>query len=250
MRRRYDMARLLVFLAIGCLPLALSAQKDNDFGVWTEIKVDKRVNRKSHVSIGAELRTNDNSSQTSRWGVNVAGDYHPTPWLRIGAGYDFLYDRRERTTYNDDGEATKYANYWMARHRLHADLTGKWSIGPWGMSLRERWQYTYRPEQSVDEQYDFALQDMDGQPMTIKGTGKNVLRSRLQLTYDLGQWEPHASVEFHNAWRLEKTRFSIGTDWAMSKRIKIGLYYRYQVEASHTGEPNLHVLGASYKIKL
>lgn len=244
------MARMLALLTVGCMPMTLTAQKDNDFGIWTDIKVDKKINSKSHVSLGAELRTNDNSSQTKRWAVSLAGDYHITPMIRLGAGYDFLYDRRESTTYDADGDAAKYANYWTPRHRLHADITGKWEIGRWEVSLRERWQYTYRPEKTIDGQYDYARQDFDGVPQTVKGNGKHLLRSRLQLTYDLGRWEPHASVEIHNAWRLEKTRFSIGTDWAVSKAHKIGFYYRYQVEAGFTGEPNLHILGVSYKVKI
>jgi hypothetical protein len=231
------------------MPTDLQAQRRSDFGVWTDLSADKKIGKKASVKLAAEIRTNDNSSQASRWAVGLSGHYHFTKWLKTGAGYDFLYDRRERTTYNEDGSPRKYANYMRPRHRFHADMSGALDLGRFTLQLRERWQYTYTPEKTIDSRYDYATAHQDGQPHTYSGAGKSVLRSRLQVSYDLDQLEPYANVELYNSWAIEKVRYTVGIDWTVTKAHKLGFYYRLQNESSRSDDPDTHVLGASYKLK-
>ena len=50
----------------------------------------------------------------------------------------------------------KCAEYWGVRHRFNVSLTGSWKINRLELSLRERWQYTYRPEYTVDQRWSYC----------------------------------------------------------------------------------------------
>lgn len=242
--------RYLVLTCMGLPMVALAQSDDSDMGIWTEVGVAKKINKKVTVGLEAEMRTYDNASETSRWAVGMYGDYRFAKWLKGSVGYDFLYDRRVKYTYHDDGSVNKYANFWTPRHRFHADLTGSIDMGRWNFSLRERWQYTYRPEKTVDERYDYDLEDYDGEAKTYSGTGKHVLRSRLQVAYNLNQLEPYANVELYNGWGLEKTRYTVGLDWDITKHHQLGAYYRFQTTNDDSDEESdMHIIGLSYKFK-
>ena len=66
------------------LPLMSFAQSD-DFGVWTSISADKKVNKKFSVGIEAEMRTRDNSEKIDRWSFGV--DWKITKKHAVGAYY-------------------------------------------------------------------------------------------------------------------------------------------------------------------
>jgi outer membrane autotransporter protein len=80
-----------------------------------------------------------------------------------------------------------------------------------------------------------------------------VLRSRFQAEFDKKglALTPYANVEFFNAWSLQKTRFNVGLDWKLSKQHTLGAFYRYQIvrDDDDDNEPNIHMLGLSYKFK-
>lgn len=184
-------------LALMMMPLSLLAQSD-DFGVWTSIGAEKKISKKLSVGMEAELRTRDDVSTLDRWSVGVDAQYKLTKWLKVSAGYSFLDDNNEKITYKEtNGMPNKLAEYWGVRHRFNVSLTGSYKFGDWQVSLRERWQYTYRPEKTIDERWDFDDDEYDGKPKTYKGRGKNVLRSRLQLSYDI----PNSHSSRMPAWK-------------------------------------------------
>ena len=240
-------------LALMMVLLSLLAQSD-DFGVWTSIGAEKKISKKLSVGMEAELRTRDDVSTLDRWSVGVDAQYKLTKWLKVSAGYSFLDDNNEKITYKEtNGMPNKLAEYWGVRHRFNVSLTGSYKFGDWQVSLRERWQYTYRPEKTIDERWDFDDDEYDGKPKTYKGRGKNVLRSRLQLSYDIpnSHFEPYASVEMFNGWSVQKTRYTAGVDWKITKKHEVGLYYLYQSvhDDDDDNEPNRHVVGVEYKFK-
>ncbi len=244
--------------------LTASAQQQpktsDDFGVWSSITAEKKLSKKASIDIEAEYRTTDNAGQNSRWSIGLGGEYKLAKWLKAGAGYTFMYDHTEKYTFHDDdpekanyGKPNKYAAFWGPRHRVFADLTAAAGLGDWKISLRERWQYTYRPEKTTAQRYDFDDDEWDGTQKTYSGKGKNVLRSRLQVAYDKKglDVEPYASVELYNAWNVEKMRYTIGLDWTFLKGQKLGIYYRYQdnIDDSDDYNRNIHVIGLGYKVR-
>lgn len=248
--RRMAWVSCLLLSALS-LPLAAFGQNEgSDMGIWTEIGIEKKVNKKVTVGLEGEWRTADNASRNSRWSAGAYGEYKFSKWLKGSVGYNFLYDRRDKYTYHSDGSLNKYARYWTPRHRFHADLTGSWNLGQWKLSLRERWQYTYRPEQTIPGRYDYDQEAFDNEPKTYSGTGKNVLRSRLQVSREFGKLEPYANVELYNGWALEKTRYTVGIDYDLTKHHSLGAYYRFQTtHGDSDDEPDMHILGVSYKYK-
>lgn len=49
----------------------MSFAQSDDFGVWTSISADKKVNKKFSVGIEAEMRTRNNSEKIDRWSFGV-----------------------------------------------------------------------------------------------------------------------------------------------------------------------------------
>ena len=245
--------------------LTSSAQSD-DFGLDFSVEAQKKIDKKWSVSLEGEWRSRNNAKTNDRWSVGLGADYKATKWLKASAGYSFLYDNNERITYYDAddeavldgdvdaGDPKKRAQYWAPRHRFNVSLTvDKKLIGDFRFSLRERWQYTYRPEYTVDERWSYLKDDYDGKEHTYSGKGKNVLRSRLQVEYDKSKMPvtPYASVELFNAWSLQKIRYQAGVDWKITRQHAVGAFYRYQHVRNDDDdlEPNRHLIGISYKVK-
>ena len=261
------MKKLIGLLALGMLPMvgfAQNADDGDDFGTILSLEGVKKIDKKFSVGLEAEMRTRDDVKTVDRWSGGLSLDYKLMKWLKISAGYTFLYDNNERISYYDEGDGKvkkgiveagspkKRAQYWGVRHRFNVSLTGDYKFGDLELSLRERWQYTYRPEHTVDQRWSYYDEDWDGEEHVYKGKGKSVLRSRLQAEYKIRTFPatPYASVETFNAWELEKVRYTIGADWKINKQNVVGLFYRYQhVKNDSENEPNRHSIGLSYKVK-
>ena len=240
---------LLIICAIA-LPLTASAQdKSDDFGIWTSVGAEKKIDKKLTVGVEAEYRTRNSSKTSDRWTAALSADYKLLPWLKLGAGYKFIYNNfSEKITYHNDGSYNNWRpSYWGTRHRFYADVTGTLKLDRFDISLRERWQYTYRPEQTTTR-YDFDnswWEDTD-----VKSKNSHVLRSRLQVKYNIPKSKitPFANVELYNNWSLEKVRYTIGAEWKIAKQHEISAFYRYQNEKD-SDEANKHILGIGYTFK-
>ena len=232
------------------LPLAAGAQdKSNDFGIWTSVGAEKKINKKLTVGVEAEFRTRNSSKTADRWTGAISASYKLLPWLKLGAGYKFMYNNfHEKITYNSNGDYNNWRpSYWGTRHRFHVDLTGTLKLDRFNISLRERWQYTYRPEQTTTR-YDFDNSWWEDTDVSSKNS--HVLRSRLQVKYDIpkSKVSPFANVELYNNWSLEKVRYTIGAEWNITKQHEIKAFYRYQHEKDDD-EANKHVIGLGYTFK-
>lgn len=259
------MKRFIFGLSLFLAPFAAGFAQSDDFGLDFSVEAEKKINKQWSLGLEAELRTRDNSKTTDRWSVGIGLDYKAFKWLKASVGYSFLYDHNERTSYYDatddavldgdadEGDPKKCAIYWAPRHRFNVSLTASQKFGDFKFSLRERWQYTYRPEYTVDERWSYLNEAYDCKSHTYSGSGKHVLRSRLQVEYDKKglALKPYANVEFFNAWSLQKTRYNVGLDYQISKQHTIGAFYRYQHVRNDDDdyEPNRHMIGVSYKIK-
>ncbi len=135
----------------------------SDFGLWTSVGVEKKLTKKWGVELEGELRTQDAMKEVSRYSLGVSTDYKLTSWLKVDAGYVFLRDynlsefKADPIAEEDEGwvayQGDLYAPYWTTRHRANVSLTGSVKLGRFKLSLRERWQYTYRPETEKGHEY-------------------------------------------------------------------------------------------------
>lgn len=244
-----EMNKKLFLAGLFCLvSFALQAQKD-DLGLWTSVGMEKRLFRDFDLSLEGEFRSRDKLSEVGRWSGSAGMAYKITNWLKAATAYTYIY-------YNHPLEITNKGNviseYWQPKHRFYFQLTGKISLNRFTFSLRERWQYTYRPSQSVSK-----FDGDDGSPKDdeyVKGKGKNVLRSRLQATYNIPKCSltPYASCELthllNDKGAIDKTRWTLGIEWKLSKHHGLDFYYLYQNHADDD-EANGHVIGAGYTFK-
>ena len=138
--------------------------------------------------------------------------------------------------------------YWGTKHRVYASFTATFKARNVKFSLRERWQYTYRRE-VPDVTYDWNKDRLE----PVKGKGKNVVRSRLQVSYDKKKawYEPYASVEVYIADGLDKMRYTAGCEFKLNKHNAVDVFYRYEdlYENDNYNNRDSHILGVGYKFK-
>ena len=241
----------LILLALLCAFLLPQALRADDSGLIFSAEASHKIRKGLNVDVGTEFRSRNDFRTADRVSFGVGISYKLLPWLKASGGYDLLIDNnREEITYQDDG--VSYNNwrpsYWGLRHRFNVSLTASRKVQRVEFSLRERWQYTYRPSKMID---NFDFDEGEWEDHEVRGKGKNVLRSRFQVEWDIPRckYDPFASVEFHNAKHLEKTRFIVGAEHTIKKTHDFKLYYRYQLTGSDSNEPDIHMLGLGYTYK-
>lgn len=246
------MRKLICILCSLFALTTMTRAQSSDFGTWYELGAEKKLSKKWSLGVEGEFRTRNNSRTADRWSAGLNAEYKIIRGLKASAGYTLLYDNnQEELDLKSDGlRPNKWTpSYWGMRHRFNVSLTGNIDWGRLNVSLRERWQYTYRPE-AEGKKYDFD----DEAWTSVKGKGKNVLRSRLQLSYDIPHWkfDPFANVEMFNTDKgIDKMRYQIGIDYKYQKKHVFSLTYRYQNVNSNDddNDVNSHMIGLSYKLK-
>ena len=213
-------SKKILFAAALALCSATSAIAQSDFGVWTEIGVEKSFNKKFSLEASVENRMANNATQPQRWNAAIGGSYKPLKWLKLGAGYVFIYNRNfqeaeEKYKENDEGEIVLGKDgkpiiegynvdhgYWRPRHRAYFDVQGKVDVGRFSISLRERYLYNYYVEtEALRDKYrnpsqpgysgnlypfnDMEFMKYEQEIDTKKAKSKHSLRTRLQVEYDI-----------------------------------------------------------------
>lgn len=249
------MERSLIIISLLLLFMA-PAEAQDDFGVWSEVNVEKKINSRWDIGASAELRMRDDASEVDRWSAGIDVSYKVAKWLKASAGYSFLNDNIYKVSTKQ-----KVADYYGQRHRFNISLTGSQDFGRLSVTLRERWQYTYRPEKSVWRYYAEGLPyagknaDLDDDDVPYKHTfdskAKNVWRNRLQLKYKLTkQWRPYVNAETYVAKSWEKTRYSLGTEFRINKQHSFDVKYLFQdIRSNDNDETDSHIIGLGYTYK-
>lgn len=229
---------------------AVPGKSENDFGISGGIGVEKKIVKGLDFNVEGEFRSRNDVCTVDRWSGSAGLSYSVCPWLKAAVDYTFLYSY-EPLEYTKAGNIVP--EYWLMRHRFNVAFTGKCDWKRFTFSLRERWQYTYRPQHET-EKYD-GRNGNRKEDEVIKGKGRNNLRSRLKVEYDIPKckFTPYVSCELthnlHDGFYYEKTRCMAGTEWKMSKKHRFDFYYLYQVQNHSDDGPDLHVLGAKYTFK-
>lgn len=237
-----------IFVWIGILMMCVAhghAQSDDDFGIWTSIGVKKALVSNLNGEVEAEFRTRDGFGDVDRWTLSAGLDYKIFSFLKVDAGYKYIRNHHEN-------ETTQKGNYipayWQNKHRVYLSLTGKVRWDRLEFSLRERYQYTHRAALSVPKYDDEGFRVSDEE---ITGKGKHVLRSRVQVEWNIrrSSFTPYVSCELFNSlsddWEYEKTRLTVGTQYKINKRNAFNVFYLYQDE-SDEDEASGHAIGIGY----
>lgn len=247
--KRKHIAILLLLL---CTSLTPTLSHADDAGLVLSVEASHKIKKGLNVDLEGEFRSRNNFRTADRVSLGAGINYKLLSWLKAGASYELLIDNNpEKLTYQEHGEYNNWRpSYWGVRHRFNLSLTASRKVKRVELSLRERWQYTYRPSKVVD---NFDFDEVMWEDDEVRGKGKNVLRSRFQLEWDIPKckYDPFASVEFHTTDRLEKTRIIVGVAHSIKKTHEFKLFYRYQTVNRHgdDDESNIHMLGLGYTYK-
>ena len=223
----------------------------NDFGLWMSVGVEKKINKKWSIGADFEYRLKDNIDgsgwgEPARWTLGIGAEFKVLKWLKLDGGYKFMRDHSCATW--DLAKYRESRGFWGTKHRFYLSAIASYKYRNVKFSLRERWQYTYRPE-VADVTYDWE----DDEFLPKKGKGKNVRRSRVMISYDKkGLWlEPFVSVEMYHGKGIEKMRYTAGCEFSAGKHNAFEIYYRFQdiMEDDNFNDRDSHILGVGYKLK-
>lgn len=212
------------------------------------------------VSAEVEYRTTDQFKHTDRWGIGAALGYKPIKPLKLAVGYTFYQQYNPSAI---DRKGRDVDQYYEAKHRVNFSATGSLKLWKLELSLRERYQYTYRPEMLVPR-FDEGVAAGN---KTVDATSKHVLRTRLQVSikpYKKCRFQPYVSAELYSllggynhtekvsisANGTDKWRFTAGSSFRINKRNSVELFYRYNRVNDPDDLDAAHLIGVSYSFKL
>jgi hypothetical protein len=206
---------------------AISAQ-DRAGGILS-VDVTKKITRGLSLTFEEEYRIRENFSETDRFSHVLELSYKPFKFLKAGGAYNLI-----RFNHENKG--------WETRHRYYFYATGSLQVGRFKLSLRERFQSTYRP--GVKETSERA-------------NPKLYLRSRVKAEYNIpeSKFEPFVSVEiFHTLNdpqrnKTDRLRGIAGIAYKLNKKNSIRLYYRYTHHTDEEEDGNMHLIGAGYSFE-
>lgn len=159
------------------MPLVANGQTDvaldPEMGGRLSFAVDKKLAKGLHLRLEEELRMDNNFSAFDRFHTTLGLSYKVNSNVKIGIGYAMI------NPYSTTNNAFK-----NSRHRLMVDASYGLPLGNWRLSLKERFQVTYRTG-------DMNLYQNPRTALTLK--------SRLKLQYKgLRRMEPYAYIELRN----------------------------------------------------
>jgi opacity protein-like surface antigen len=206
----------------------IASAQDDVGGIWT-VDVTKKIIKGVSLAFEEEYRLRDNFAATDRFSHTLEISYKPFKYLKAGGAYNLINFNHEKKG-------------WEARHRYYFYATGSLKAGRFDLSLRERFQSTYR--QGVEE-------------TAKRANPKLFLRSRLKVEYDIPKckFEPFASVELFNTLndpqenRMDRWRGIAGTAFKLNKKNSVELYYRYTNYADDEEDSDTHMVGLGYSLK-
>lgn len=241
--KKYRLYILTFLLLLGSLNM--QSQNNNPCS-WMSIGVIKCLSPDFNIESIGELRTNPNFDNIDRLIWKVTATYELNDFFKFGCEYNFINTHVQSSTFSDH---YSIPGYWYSRHRLGVYVIGRYKHRNLSVSLRERYQYTYRPEKNVDR-YDTEDSNLYLKYL-VKSNCKNVLRSRIKIDYSINNtpFSPYIFYElFHIQNGLEKTRYSNGTIFKINESNFLDIYYRFQ-NFCKSDQNSDHIIGIGYKYK-
>ena len=120
---------LAAILVVGLLgPTSVKAQS-SDFGIWSAVGVEKKINKKWNVGAETEFRTRNDSKTPERWSFGVDGSYKLMRYVKVAAAYSLLYDNnKEKITWNPDGNYNNWRPSCKLDPYTDIELFNSWSL--------------------------------------------------------------------------------------------------------------------------
>lgn len=203
--------------------------QEKDFQTWWEAELQADLPHGLDLSAEFEQRFRNNSLQYDRTLVTLTGGYDLNDYLDVGAGVRMLaVQDRELKMQN--------------RFRIHADVTGSYTVARIDLSLRAKLQYGF------DDLLDIGSVRLNNL----------VHRNRLKLEHHI--FGTRFSVwAYLESWHLlndvpsrltYKMRYSGGIEYALSFVSSLSLRYILEDEFNVKNPQQSHILVMGYKHQL
>jgi hypothetical protein len=207
--------RILGMIGLLILHAAMLHAQTKDYGLWTTLGTEIDLG-KWDIESDIELRTNDHAQQVDRW------------------GYWFLY-------YND----TKYDDF-QPRHRVYIFLQGKYKLGDFTISLRERLQRTTKDESKRIKE--------SGKTDTYKINPDVAWRNRMKVEYNIPHFKINPAFSCETFYQLnnpdgnsfEKLRYTLALNYKLKKHHEFEVYGLIDKEINVTDPVVMYVAGIGY----
>lgn len=215
---------LIFFTSLILLSVRGFAQ-EKDFQSWNEFELEKKLSKKLTLSLSEEFRFVNNATQFDKWASSFGGNYGINKYVEIGLFYRYAYSR-DLDGENENG------------HRVYGDIAFSYKIQRVSASYRMRYQYQvttpYISREGIsNEQY---------------------LRNRIKVKYNVPKipLNPYVEIEYYYSLNnpygqdIDRSRYTLGADYSITKHLSAGLYYRIQYRRESFNNPqNSYVLGTS-----
>ena len=251
---------------------------DLEINVEGNLRTQDNSQRVERYLLGAELSYK--FLNTKKFDMKVSGGFeymwnqkvaetklakNPYPFFATDAQGDVIYDNLDQPVFDKN-----YCNYnvderyWRNRHRTSLGLSASYSPNKrWSFQLKETVQYNHYCREDSINQYEYRWDENDDgdkylpapsiDRKSVDPKDRFVLRSKFTVEYNVKgiPLNPFASIDYGCGmnYTANKWKYSIGADYTINKKHKLTLYYRFQTE-DDDDEPNGHMLGLGYKIKL
>ena len=221
--------KILVLSLVSCSLAAGASADEQDFGLNVGVAVSKKFGKRFEIGLEEEMRTKENSRQLDRLATGLDASFQLVPKIvKVGVGYTFIADYDEIEGFS-----------W--RHRLVGQVSAKHKIHRLEMSLRGRYQLTYKDE-SVK---------------SFKWNPKSYLRGKFELSYKLPKipLTPFASAEVfyelnnYKGNTIDNVRYEAGGEYKFNKKNSVSLSFRYDDEMNVAEPLDGFKLCAGYQYK-
>lgn len=226
--------RLFIFVFLWFSVMTATGQSSSDFGIWSTIEIQKKLNKKWSMNGEAELRTRENSSEIGRWGLKIGGDYTIIKEIKVGLAYQFLY-------FHD-------IEYWdfQSRHRFIGFLQGRKKWGNFAFSLRERFQMTTKDDSD-------RIKD-SGKVDTYKIDPEWSWRNRIKVIYDIPESKFSPSFSFESFYQLNNPdgnefdglRYTLSVAYRLNKQHTFDVSGIFDKEINVNNPVDRYILSVGY----
>lgn len=187
-------------------------------GMAFKVSLSGKIHRNFSFLFEEDIRPKSNFRQAEWFLTTGEVNYTVNHYLKTGVGYMLL---------------CQYKASDELRNRYYIYASGNYPIGHFTLSLRERFQSTYKT----------GLQHP-----------KNYLRTMLTLSYKIRKTglSPFAYAEIFNdtgyqgQMHTDRIRFSAGSDYKINKQNSLQLYYRYHIFNAYDPVNYKHGIGLTY----
>lgn len=213
---------IVILICMQTVPYQLLAQ-NTDLGLWNTLTV-----RHDFQMVTASLifgyRIQDHVRMSSLKYASFQGAHSFNDFLSIDASYIYGNSRLK----NASG-----ASHWTPIHCWYISMIGICPLGNMNISLRERLQYLFYPEE--------------------KGRNRFYYRTQIKAQYPIRYIpvSPYFSYELYHTEQIQLSRYRItgGCQFRISEAHICELYYRYQKNVTESMNA-INVLGIGYTIKI